>query len=61
MLRGMLNGYRVREVPMQLGARQFGESKLNIGDAILSHVGLLALMALLLSARWARGRAGHGV
>ena len=59
MLRGMLNGYRVREVPMQLGTRRFGESKLRIGNAIVSHVGLLGLTALLLSARWARGRAGH--
>jgi dolichol-phosphate mannosyltransferase len=59
MLRGMLNGYRVRELPMQLGARQFGESKLKIGEAILSHVGLLVLTALLLSARGARGQAGH--
>jgi dolichol-phosphate mannosyltransferase len=57
MLRGMLNGYRVREVPMQLGARQFGESKLKIGNAILSHLVLLTLTALLLSARWARGQA----
>ncbi len=57
MLRGMLKGYRVREVPMQLGTRRFGKSKLKIGDAVLSHIGLLALMAALLSARWARGRA----
>jgi len=46
-------------VPMQLGTRQFGESKLKIGNAIVSHVGLLALTALLLSVRWARGDAGH--
>jgi dolichol-phosphate mannosyltransferase len=59
MLRGMLKGYRVHEVPMQLGARQFGESKLKIGSAIVSHVGLLALTALLLSARWVRGQAGR--
>jgi dolichol-phosphate mannosyltransferase len=59
MLRGMLSGYRVREVPMQLGTRRFGESKLKIGDAVMSHVGLLALTAALLSARWARGRAGR--
>jgi dolichol-phosphate mannosyltransferase len=60
MLRGMLNGYRVREVPMQLGARQYGESKLKIWNAILSHAGLLGLTALLLSARRLRGRGGLG-
>jgi len=57
MLRGLLKGYRVREVPMQLGTRRFGQSKLKIGDAIVSHLGLLALTAALLSARWARRRA----
>ena len=28
MLRAMLNGFRVREVPMRLESRRFGESKL---------------------------------
>jgi len=54
LLRGMLRGCRVREVPMQLGTRRFGESKLNIGDAILAHVGLLSLTAALVWGRWAR-------
>lgn len=58
MLRGMLDGRRVREVPMQLRARRIGRSKLRIGDAVVSHAGLLALTAALVSARWARGRLG---
>jgi dolichol-phosphate mannosyltransferase len=55
MLRGMLNGCRVAELPMQLGTRRFGESKLRIGDAIVSHLGLLSLIAGLLAYGVAKG------
>jgi dolichol-phosphate mannosyltransferase len=51
MLRSMLAGYRVRELPMQLEQRRYGDSKLKVGDAILSHAGLLSLTAALVSAR----------
>jgi dolichol-phosphate mannosyltransferase len=51
MLRSMLAGYRVRELPMRLEARRFGESKLKIGDAIVAHVSLLTLTASLVAAR----------
>ena len=54
LLRGMLGGWRVREVPMQLGARRFGESKLKIGNAIVAHLGLLSLTAVVVWARWVR-------
>ena len=54
LLRGMLAGCSVRELPMQLGARRFGESKLRVGDAILAHLGLLSLTAALVWARWVR-------
>jgi dolichol-phosphate mannosyltransferase len=57
LLRGLLGGRRVREIPMQLGPRRFGESKLRIGDAVLAHLGLLSLTAAMVSARWARRRA----
>jgi dolichol-phosphate mannosyltransferase len=58
MLRGLLQGCRVRELPMQLGVRQFGKSKLRIGDAVLAHIGLLALTTVLVSVRRARGGMG---
>ncbi len=58
MLRPMLEGRRVRELPMPLGARLFGKSKLMIGEAVLAHLGLLALTATMVSARWARRRVG---
>jgi dolichol-phosphate mannosyltransferase len=54
MLRAMLTGYRVREVPMRLESRRFGESKLKIGDAIMAHVRLLLLTAFMVGARQAR-------
>ena len=58
MLRGMLSGCSVREVPMELGARSLGESKLQIGEAILSHLALLAMTAMVVAGRRARGRIG---
>jgi len=54
MLRAMLAGQRIREVPMQLQTRQFGESKLKIGDAVLAHVHLLSLTALMVGGRHIR-------
>ena len=51
MLRALLAGYRVRELPMRLGARRFGESKLKIGDAIVAHASLLVLAATLVATR----------
>ena len=54
LLRSMLGGWRVREVPMQLGVRRFGESKLKIGNAIVAHLGLLSLIAVLVCVRWVR-------
>jgi len=54
MLRAMLAGYRVAELPMRLEQRRFGESKLKIGDAILAHATLLSLTAALVSTRRAR-------
>jgi dolichol-phosphate mannosyltransferase len=54
MLRAMLSGFRVREVPMRLESRRFGESKLKVGDAIMAHCRLLLMTALMVGARQAR-------
>jgi dolichol-phosphate mannosyltransferase len=56
MLRSMLAGYRVRELPMRLEKRKFGESKLKVGDAIAAHAGLLSMTAALVGTRWLRER-----
>lgn len=42
MLRGLLSGAVVRELPMALEPRRFGQSKLRVSDAIFAHVYLLA-------------------
>jgi dolichol-phosphate mannosyltransferase len=54
MLRAMLAGYQVRELPMRLEQRRFGQSKLKIGDAVVAHAGLLALTATLVGVRRVR-------
>jgi dolichol-phosphate mannosyltransferase len=54
MLRAIHDGYTVREVPMRLESRRFGESKLKVGDAILAHARLLVGTALMAGARQAR-------
>jgi dolichol-phosphate mannosyltransferase len=56
MLRSMLDGYRVRELPMRLEKRRFGESKLKVGDAVAAHAGLLSMTAALVGSRWIRER-----
>jgi dolichol-phosphate mannosyltransferase len=54
MLRAMLSGYAVREVPMQLEARRFGESKLKVGDAVLAHAHLITMTAVMVGTRQVR-------
>jgi len=54
MLKAIFSGRRVKEVPMRLESRQFGESKLKIGDAVLAHAHLLSLTAVTVWARWLR-------
>jgi dolichol-phosphate mannosyltransferase len=51
MLRALLAGCKIAEVPMPLETRRFGESKLRVGDAIMAHMGLLTLTAAAVSAR----------
>lgn len=47
MLRATLNGYRIAEVPMPVERRRYGESKMKVREAVLSHVGLLSVMAMV--------------
>jgi len=54
MLRGMLGGCRVSELPMRLEKRRFGSSKLKVGDAVFAHAGLLTLTASLVLANRTR-------
>lgn len=54
MLRAILGGYAVCEVPMRLESRRFGESKLRIADAIVAHGRLMMTTALMVGSRKAR-------
>jgi dolichol-phosphate mannosyltransferase len=54
MLRAILVGYTVREVPMRLESRRYGESKLKVGDAVTAHVRLIVSTALMVGSRKAR-------
>ena len=58
LVRGILSGYRVGELPMPLGARRHGRSKLRVARAVLAHLGLLALTVGLAST--GRGRVRDG-
>lgn len=53
-LKAMLAGYVVREVAMPLEKRRFGESKLNVTDAVLAHAHLITLTTMAVGARQAR-------
>ncbi len=53
-LRALLLGYAVREVPMRLESRRFGESKLRVGDAIVAHGWLMLVTVLMVGSRKAR-------
>lgn len=54
MLRAILAGRRIAEVPIPLERRRYGESKLRISDAVMAHMGLLTLTALTVSTRHVR-------
>lgn len=53
-LKAMLQGYVVRELPMTLEERRFGESKLRVTDAVFAHAHLITLTTLAVGTRQAR-------
>ncbi len=53
-LKAVMQGYVVREVPMALEQRRFGESKLRVTDAVLAHAHLITLTTLAVGSRQAR-------
>ncbi len=59
LLSAQSNGFRVREVPMTLYARQHGYSKMRIAKTIAAHLGVLRRewLAALTAAPWLRPRA----
>lgn len=61
MLRAILMGYTIGEVPMALERRRFGVSKLRVADAVMSHVRLMLGTAFVVSSRKARAYGGRVV
>lgn len=61
MLRAVLMGYTIREVPMALERRRFGVSKLRMADTVMSHARLMLGTALVVSSRKARAYGGRVV
>jgi len=47
MLGAMRAGYKIAEVPMPIEPRRYGESKLKVSDAVMTHAMLLSLTALI--------------
>jgi dolichol-phosphate mannosyltransferase len=43
MVRAMFHGFRVKELPMPVDRRQFGESKINIFQSVTAHLSLMRL------------------
>lgn len=58
-LKAILQGFTVREVPMALERRRYGESKLKVGDAVLAHAHLITLTTLAVGTRQARQALGR--
>lgn len=54
LLRAMLAGHRVREVPLPREPRRSGESKLTTAGAVMAHLHLLTLIVLTVGTRHVR-------
>jgi cellulose synthase (UDP-forming) len=54
MVRGLLLGYRVRELPVRPDARHYGESKRRLLDRVVSHAAMLSLTASVVAGRRVR-------
>lgn len=52
LIRAMSQGFRVKELPMPVAKRQFGESKINIFGSIMSHLSLMRMAAGISLSGW---------
>jgi len=60
MVKSLLHGFRVKEVPMPVAKRQFGESKIKIMDSIMGHLALMKMASSAALTGWARQRFAWG-
>ena len=60
MVKSLAQGFRVKEVPMPVAQRQFGESKIKIMDSILGHLSLMRMATASVFTGWAKQRLAWG-
>jgi dolichol-phosphate mannosyltransferase len=60
MVKALLQGFRVKEVPMPVAKRQFGESKIKIMDSIMGHLALMKMASSAAFTGWAKQRFAWG-
>ena len=60
MVRAMFHGFRVKELPMPVDRRQFGESKINIYQSVTAHLSLMRLASWTTFSMWADAKLAGG-
>ena len=60
MVKSLVQGFRVKEVPMPVAQRQFGESKIKIMVSILGHLSLMRMATSSVFTGWAKQRLAWG-
>ena len=60
MVRAMFHGFRVKEMPMPVDRRQFGESKINIYQSVAAHLSLMRLAGWTTFSMWVDAKLAGG-
>jgi len=60
MVRAMFLGFRVKELPMPVDRRHFGESKINVFQSVTSHLSLMRLAGWTTFSMWADAKLAGG-
>jgi len=60
MVKSLAQGFRVKEVPMPVAQRQFGESKIKIIDSIVGHLSLMRMATTSVFTGWVKQRLAWG-
>jgi len=60
MLRAIFHGFRVKELPMPVDRRMFGESKINVFQSVTAHLSLMRLAGWTTLSMWADAKMAGG-
>lgn len=60
MVRALFHGFRVKELPMPVDRRQFGESKINVFQSVTAHLSLMRLAGWTTFTMWADAKLAGG-